>query len=308
MALIHRSHGRLTLAALLVAASAACSSQGTGIGSGQIAARVNGNEISVHQVNYEFLRLPAERRRDAVAAQNAILAQLVRQQLLVQQAYAAELDRKPEVMLAIERAKQQVLAHAYLENMTAAATKPTRAEVERFVQEHPELFNNRRIYRFQQIELDKTTVSDDVRKYVDEKRTLDQVAALLKLRGSHYRTDAGVRRAEEFPLELLSTLASMRNGDTRILSNGDRAAIFHLIDSRDQPIAGDQAQTAAESYLLLRRKREYAQNEIKQLIDGARIEYLGQFAPQTPASDTSGTAQAGVLAGEEGRPLDEALR
>ena len=80
----------------------------------QVAAKVNAEEITVHQVNNILARNPNVKPEAAGEAKREILNRLIDQQLAKQEAIEAKLDRSPNVMQAIEAARSEILARAHL--------------------------------------------------------------------------------------------------------------------------------------------------------------------------------------------------
>jgi len=109
----------------------------------QVAAKVNSGEISVHQINYVLQRTPGIPAAQADAAKRKVLDNLIDQELAVQQALESKLERSPVVMESIEAARREVLARAFLEQVTAGKAKPSADEIKYLYTEHPELFSNR---------------------------------------------------------------------------------------------------------------------------------------------------------------------
>ena len=90
--------------------------------------RVNGEEITFLQLNEELSRTPPQPNQAAQdAARKQVLEALIDRQLLQNEAMTNKLDRDPKVMQAIERAKAQIIAQAYLQTRMAKATKPTKS-------------------------------------------------------------------------------------------------------------------------------------------------------------------------------------
>ena len=73
-----------------------------GKGDSQVVAKVNGDEISVHQVNFQLGRLGQMNEEQSKIAAKQVLAKLVDQQLLKQKAVENKLDRDPRVLQALE--------------------------------------------------------------------------------------------------------------------------------------------------------------------------------------------------------------
>ncbi len=100
----------LMLSGLLVLG--ACGGHGSSSGGdalGQVVARVNGEEITVSQVNAELASVGAN-GQDTKAVQEDVLRAIVLRTLMRQAATKHKLDRKPEVRLLMDAARDKVLA------------------------------------------------------------------------------------------------------------------------------------------------------------------------------------------------------
>ena len=145
---------------------AGCGSKETEKPASQVAAKVNSGEISVHQLNYILSRTGANTGTPEAAPKirREVLDRLVDQELAVEQAVEKKLDRSPEVLMAIENSRREILARAYIEQITAATPKPTADEAKTYYAEHPQLFAERRIYNIQEIVLPATAgVTNELR-------------------------------------------------------------------------------------------------------------------------------------------------
>ena len=75
---------------------------------------------------------------------------------LAAQALARHLDRAPAVLQALEAAKTEVLARAYLDELGRSQPEPSAVEVRQYYSAHPELFAERRVFTLEQIEAPRT--------------------------------------------------------------------------------------------------------------------------------------------------------
>ncbi len=246
----------------------------------QVAAKVGGDEITVHQLNFELAKLGGNLTPEqSKQAANQVLRGLVDQQLLMQKAIAEKLDRDPKVVQTLEAARRQLLAQAYVEKLTADAAKPTEAEIKEYYDKHPELFSERRIYRLQELSVQ---VTPDNAAQVNEKlagvRNLNEFVEWLKANNIPARGGQSVKAAEQLPLELLPRLHALKDGQAITLSGNNTLNIVYLAGSQTQPVNLQQATPMIERYLLNARKRELAEQALKRLRDATKVEYLGEYS------------------------------
>ena len=122
---------------LAMAVASGCGKKDDPKAATQVAARVDGEEITVHQINYALARSRGVTPETAPQAKREILDKLIDQQLAKRQAVLRALDRSPNVMQAIEVTKSEILARAYRESLVANLPKPKSYEVKAYYQEHP---------------------------------------------------------------------------------------------------------------------------------------------------------------------------
>lgn len=269
----------------------------------QVAARVNSDEITVHQINMAMQRLgnrvPKEKTQEA---SNAILKGLVDQQLLVQKAIEDKLDRDPVVMQAIEAARMQILAQGYLQRKTQAAAKPAETEITDYVAKHPELFSQRRVYRLQEITIQGAAdKADQIRAQLTAAKNLEEFAQWLKSQNFQFRGSQAERAAEQLPGQLATQLLNIKPGQAVMANNNGTLLVMLVAAAVSQPVPAEQTKALAERILTAQKQRELAENEVKTLKAAAKIEYLGSFkdAGKEPAKPA---AQAAPVAPDTEQP------
>jgi EpsD family peptidyl-prolyl cis-trans isomerase len=233
----------------------------------QLAAKVNGTEISIHQV-----------RAAAPGTVAQALEKVIDRELLVQKALAAKLDRDPQVVHSIDSARRQLLAQAYLERAASAAAGSTRDEVRAFYAENPALFAERRIYRLRELLVSAPAEMIDVlRAEAVKARDLEEVAAWLRLRNAKYSADGLTQPAEQLPLSFLPQLARMKAGEIAVFATPLGASVIQLVHAEDAPLTEQQAAPLIEQFLAGRKRLETAAAEVRRLRELATIEYVGEF-------------------------------
>jgi EpsD family peptidyl-prolyl cis-trans isomerase len=233
----------------------------------QLVARVNGIEISAHQI----------RTGGAPSVAQAV-EKVIDRELLVQKALEAGLERDPLVKDSIDNARRQVLAQAYLERAAGARAAPSREEVRAFYAENPALFAERRIYRMRELVVSASAEMIDVlRAQAARTANLDELAAWLKARNARFSAATETQPAEQLPLAFLPQLARMKSGEIAVFATPLGASVIQLIHAEDAPLGPEQSQALIEQFLAGRKRLEIAAAEVKRLRESARIEYVAQF-------------------------------
>jgi EpsD family peptidyl-prolyl cis-trans isomerase len=270
-----------TLFASLALGLAACGGKDVEKPTSQIAAKVNTGEISVHQINYVLSRtnVGATTPETAPKIRREILDRLVDQELAVEQAVAKKLDRSPDVLMAIENARREILARAYIEQITAALPKPNLDEAKKYYAEHPQLFAERRIYNIQEIVLPATAgVSDELREMLDSGKPMEEIANWLKGKNIKFAGGSATRPAEQIPLELLPKIHPLKAGQGLIMQGPQSITVMRLAASQSVPVSEDVALPRIQQFLANQRGAEAAKQEFKELKGKAKITYMGDFA------------------------------
>ena len=96
----------------------------------QVAAKVNKEEISVHQINFVLSQAQGIKPEQRDAASKVVLERLIDQELAYQKAQEQKLDRDPNVLQAIEAAKRQIVVQNYMTKVASAAELVNKLKVE----------------------------------------------------------------------------------------------------------------------------------------------------------------------------------
>ena len=245
----------------------------------QVVAKVNGDEILIHQINFQLARMGQLNEEQSKLAAKQIIQKLVEQQLLKRQAIDAKLDRDPNVLLAIESAKDAILSQAYLEQVLQKANKPSAAELDSFYESHPELFSERRVFRLQEIVVDvpKDKFSE-VESKLKEIKGINNIATWLKDNNFVFSVNSNVRPAEQLPLEMLKKLQPLKADDFLIVPTDKSLNVVHIAAIQPVPVTKDKAAPIIEQYFLNQNKAVLAKSEMKKLYEAANIEFVGAFS------------------------------
>jgi EpsD family peptidyl-prolyl cis-trans isomerase len=276
-----RARGTWALAAVAVLS---CAALLAGCGdkkerASQTAAKVNKEEITVHEINFVLQQQRNLRPEQAEAASRQILERLIDQQLALQKANEQKLDRDPRVLQALEAARREILARAYLEKVGEAAAKPTPEEIKKYYADKPALFAERRVYSIQEILIEaKPEQVAGLRAKLGEVKNISEFIDYLKANDFRFSGNQAVRAAEQLPLSSLEAFSKMKDGQAVMVPSPNGVQVIVLAGTRSQPVTEEQARPAIEQFILNERKRKLIEDDVKALRAAAKIEYVGKFA------------------------------
>lgn len=272
--------GKITIGFVVLGLVTSCGKKNGDEKTSQSIVRVNGDEITVLQLNNELQRanVPASQQD---AAEKQVIQKLVERQMLVQEALKVKLDRNPRVMQAIENAKMQVLAQAYLENKVSSIAKPTKAEIENYRVSHAEIFADRKIFVLEELIFNtEPGYADELNNLSNTAKALEDVTQWLDERQIRFDRTQASHASETLPPELLAKFSKMVEGDIIFINANGRTAAGRLVNVAFAPISKLDAKPIIERILTGKKHQLTAETEIARLHRASKIEYINQkFKP-----------------------------
>jgi len=280
--------------ALAVATAAGCGKSENKPPATQVVAKVNDEEITVHQINAVLAQRPNPGPGDAATAKREILERLIDQQIAVQQALRRKLDRSPNVLQAIVGGRAETLARAYAEEIARAQPRPSPGEVKKYYAEHPELFGRRRVFSLETISVaDAEEFGVELKNRVAQSTSMSAIAGWLRSRNARIAENSGARGAEEIPLQMLARLQAMKDGEIGIFDDGSgRLEVIRVAASTPAPVDEATATPRIQQFLFNRGLNEAMGREMQRLRNATKIEYLGEFAAGAAAATANTKSDA----------------
>lgn len=271
---------------------AACGGEAQRKADSQVAATVNDGELTVHQIETVLERQPRLAAGDGGGAAR-VLEGLIDQELAAQAAKSAKLDKDPRVVQRLEAARREILAQAWQESVATKARGATSDEIDRYYDEQPALFAQRRVYVLRETGLqgDPSELKAFVGK-VAALRTPEELSLLMQRDGLIGPARTIAQAAEDLPLSLLAQLSALEPGRSIAFAQGGNARVYTLLQAVPAPVDRRQAQGAISAYMANQRKSEAIGEAMKKLRSEARIAYQGSFAASAPAAAASAASTA----------------
>ncbi|WP_258000753.1 EpsD family peptidyl-prolyl cis-trans isomerase [Janthinobacterium sp. ROICE36] len=279
---------------------------------GQSLVSVNGEEITVLQLNEEMQRANVQGSQQE-AASKQLLESLIDRQLLQNEAAKEKVDRDPKVVQAVERAKALIVAQAYMQKRIGTIARPTKEEVEDYFKKNPQFFSQRKQFDMKELVIASADMNDQLKAAMDTAKSLEDVASWLDANKVKYARTQLSRTSADLAPELSTKLLAMPKGQLFIIREGDRTLLISLSDVRDNPVSLALATPQIEQFLFNKKNKDTADAELKRLRAAAKIEYLnkdaiGKAAASTPVASVPvvAAASAPVSAPEPAAPAPAA--
>lgn len=254
----------------------------------QVVARVNGEEITVSQLNQFLGMMGPEAAVNPAETDKSALESIIDETIGAQAALKMKLDREPDILQAVESAKRRALVDAYLERVLQKTPSPTSFEVHEYFARHPELFVNRRIYVFNQVtaRAGKESVSSLAGK-ADVIDNLGDFVAWLKKNGVEYEVAYEVKPSEQLPAAMLAQMQPLKAGDLGYWSATDGVVVMKMVQIFEKPLTEQEAQPLIEHYLAHQKQMTAEQQLFKEMRANSKVEYLGEFKADTPLNQAA---------------------
>ncbi len=254
-------------------AVAACSGPGSDKPpTGDVLAKVDGREITVHDVN-------AEARATGVQATGRatrmLLQRVVARVLLAQSARAQKLDQDPDYPADRLRLEEEMLAQKALQKVKLPTGAPSDAEVKTWIADHPWAFENRQRFALAQARF-RFQPSDPP---VDPSQTLDAVVAALKARGTPVQTGAPVVDTAQMNPADAAKLAALPLDKLLVVRQGDSVLVTAVRDRQPLVLPPDQQTALAARMIAQQRAVTVLDAQVAALRRDAKVSYQAGYAP-----------------------------
>ena len=249
---------------------------------GQVAATVNGNEVTLQELNAEIAAANLPANVDKKEAQRAMLQRVIERKLLVGAAEEQGLDKTAEFMSTKRRMDETMVAQAYAKKQLAAVPVPSEAEVQKFMNEHPNVFLQREQLALDQIRFAPPKDINSL-KQLEGDHSMDAVAAHLTQMGIKFQRGNAVLDSGQAPTQLIKAINASPPTEPFVVP--DRGLItVNLVKAR-RAVQIDPAQAKAGAVNAWRQQKfeDLLRQQVNGLKTAAKITYQSGFAPDTKA-------------------------
>lgn len=246
---------------------------------GQTVAVVNGEEVTVGELNAELAsaNVPASADKEAVRAQ--VLQGIVNRRLLAQQAREQGLDKSPEFVAKQRQLTEQLLIELSTNRSVTSSQLPDQRAIDAFIAAHPGMFRGREIMTLQQVQFAAPTRADILEKF-KQTRSMDELIATLTAAQIPYQSGQSKLDSATLPQNLLQTINKLPPNEPFIIPQGGQMVANVIVARQSAPTVPEQNRRLALAQMRKQEVEKKFAKSLEQLRASAKIEYQPGYAPK----------------------------
>jgi peptidyl-prolyl cis-trans isomerase C len=247
---------------------------------GQVAATVNGQEVTVREVGVELGNFASPDPKLQKLARTAALENIVTRKLVAQAALAQGLDKTPDYAVLKQRAIDNLLDQLLEKKLAEQVPAPTEEEANTFISEHPDMFAQRKLYTVDQVRMARPS-NPEILKPLQPLKTMAEVEAALDQDHLVYAKGVGTIDALTLDPRLEDQIGKLPAGEIFIVPSGGQLLINQIRDTQTIPFTGAPATQFALNYLKRSRVQDAVQKQLSALVGKglAEVRFNKDYAP-----------------------------
>ena len=245
---------------------------------GQVAAVVNGEEISLQELNAELEGMQLPPNVDKKLIMRQLLQKVVDRRLLAQTAKADGLDRDPAYITQQRKLNEELLVSLYAKKAADSVRIPDPATVDKYIGDHPAVFAERKRFKVEQLQFEMPGDIEKLRQF-EADHSLGAIADRLTAMGISFQRGNGSLDSGGMPPAMLKTILSLPPGEPFIVPAGGKV-IANVVTGVDPIVVPqDQARQMAVQAIRNEKLAKIGESRLKEARAKAKIEYQPGYSP-----------------------------
>jgi peptidyl-prolyl cis-trans isomerase C len=266
------------LVAALLASSLLFATSGCGRkAEGQVLAVVNGDEITVDELNAEIKVTPLPPTMDKKLAHRFVLQQIVERKLLAQTAIDQGFDRDPTYIIEQRRMNEDLLVEMFAKKAADAISIPDAKAVDAFIAANPIMFEQRTRYALSQVTFDLP--ADPARlKVLESAQDMATVKSQLSGLGIAFQEGSGTMDSGIVDSQTMAKILQNKS-EPFIAPAGNKVIVSVIVGEQKTPLSGEQARPFAAQALRAKQLEEVGRTRVTEAKAAAKLQYQAGYEP-----------------------------
>ena len=267
----------LAASLLVMLAASGCQREATG----QVVAVVNGEEITLQELNAEIGDAQLPKNMDAKEIQKRLLQRIVDRRLIAMAARKDGIDKDQEYLLRQRQTDDALLRDLLGQRTERTFRIPDEAAIKKYMAAHPTIFANREIFQMDRLQFAMPSDANVVRK-LESDHTMEAVAAKLTSLGITFSRGLAEVDSATLPPLMVERIKSLPPGEPFLVPQPGGISAAVITSTRPAPLAPGQARSVAVQLMRKEAVESALEQRLKTEKASAKIEYQPGFAPAKP--------------------------
>jgi EpsD family peptidyl-prolyl cis-trans isomerase len=265
----------------IIVATAGCNRKATG----QVAAVVNGEEITIDELNAGLNGAKIPDGADKKMVMKQVLQQEVDRRLLAQAAKEQGLDRDPTYVMQQRRMNEDLLVRMFAKKSADSIPVPSAGEIDKYIADNPNMFAGRTRYKMDQIQFDRPADISQL-KALEGDHSMAAVTAKLTQLGIKFERGSGALDSGSVPPNLLKQITSLPPGEPFVTPNGNKVVVGAITGQEALHVPDEQVRPLAVQSIRNEKLSKIGEDRLKQARNAAKVQYQPGYepAPAKPAA------------------------
>ena len=268
-----KSIGAAALILALMGSTSGCGRKATG----QVVAVVNGEEITIDELNAELNGASLPSSVDKKVAMRQLLQQVVDRRLLAQTAKEQGFDREPTYIVEQRRLSEDLLVRMFAKKTADTIPVPDAKAVDAFVASQPQMFGARTRYDLDQITFELPADPSRL-KVLEADKNMTAIRASLTRMGIKFDSGKGAMDSGVVDPETLKKILGSRD-EPFIAPAGNRIVVSAIVGEAPLVIPADRIKPMAVQAIREKRLNEIGRTRLGEAKAAAKIEYQPGYEP-----------------------------
>lgn len=253
---------------------------------GQVAAVVNGDEITLQEINAEIGNANIPAGADAKQVQRTALQRIIERRLLAQSAREDGLDKTPEYLIRSRQIDDALLVQLLGQRTEKTFQVPAQSAIDSYMAKNPSMFANRKIFIVDRIQFALPADMAQLKSLEDD-HSMEAVGAKLKNLGINFERGPAKMDSALLGQQRLDQIMALPQGEPFVIPENGLVTV--AVITGESPVSANKADLGLLATQSLRSAAlaKSQQDRLKQARAEGKIQYQPDFAPPSGGASSA---------------------
>jgi EpsD family peptidyl-prolyl cis-trans isomerase len=246
---------------------------------GQTVAVVNGDEITIPELNFALEQAKVPDSADKESVRSQMLEKLIDRRLIAEEARKEDIDKSPEFINRQRQATEELLISMLASRRMKTQPLPSDRDVTAFIDGNPQMFAKRETWTVDQVYY-PIPKDPQFPTEINDTKSIDEIVGVLQKYKVKFARRTSKLDTALIPPPVYKLISGMSVAEPFVIPSEGRAVATFILNREPNPLVGDQAKPIALAAIRKNQTEKSLADTLKSLRSSAKVEYQPGFAPK----------------------------